>query len=153
MDIGIREGTTLALVLALAAACGGGEGGDSAAEASDAPEDQAEVSTSVDAMGESGMTGSLRVTRTGESGLTVKLEVLGVESGTTYPVSLRRGACGSEGERLAELDPPTVAEVGLGSSLSEVSAADVEPGTMHSVRVDGPGGSAVACGEFVAPGG
>lgn len=152
MSIGIREGATLAVVLALAAGCGGGEGGDGAAEASGAPGDRAEASAPVEAMGGSGMTGSLRVTRSGDR-LTVKLEVLGVESGTEYPVSLRRGACGSDGEQVAQLDPPTVAEVGLGSSLTEVSAAGVEPGRAYSVRVDGPDGAPVACSEFEAPGG
>lgn len=149
MRIGIREGATLAIVLALAAGCGDGEGVDRAQES---PGDRAEASASVQAMGESGMTGSLRVTRSDDV-LTVKLEVLGVESGTEYPVSLRRGGCGSDGERVAELDPPTVAEVGLGSSLTEVSAAGVEAGGTYAVRVDGPDGAPLACGEFEAPGG
>lgn len=141
----------LAMMSALAlAACGGGEvasNGDAAATAADG-----QWNAALAPVGESGVQGTVRITPGGDS-LTVKLELLGVSQGETYPARLVVGACAEEpGRTTAELQTPHVGTVGVGSSLTRVGPGAVGSDTVYSVRVAMPDGSAAACGEL-KPGG
>lgn len=133
-----------ALVLAglLAAGCGGGGQEAGAAEAEDAP-----PQASIAPVGESGIQGTARLNE-GASSRMLKLELLGVQEGKTYPVKLVRGTCDSPGETVAELDTPHVGTVGVGSSLTQIDPSAITEGGTYSIVVERPGGETAACGTL-----
>lgn len=140
----------LALILAFAWGCGGGDGtGDVEGTAGSAAASDG-YSASLTEVNESGMAGSLRVESGGDSA-TIKLEVLGVDSSVEYDVPLRRGGCEAEGEQIADVGSPTVATVGLGSSLVRVPLSALPSEGRVSVRVHLPDGTLAACGEVPTP--
>lgn len=132
-----------ALVLAglLAAGCGGGQDAG-AAEAEDAPPQAA-----IAPVGESGIQGTARLNE-GASSHTLKLELLGVQEGKTYPARLVSGSCDSPGETVAELDTPHVGTVGVGSSLTQLDPSLIAEGGTHSIVVETPAGETGACGTL-----
>ena len=140
-----------ALLLAglLALGCGGGE---QAASDTDAGAAGGPPEASIAPVGESGIQGTARLNRGGES-LTLKLELLGVQEGQTYPASLVRGTCDSPGETVAELDTPHVGTVGVGSSLTELDPAQIQEGETYSIVVETPDGERGACGTLTSGGG
>ena len=144
-----RAPLALMTVLALAACGGSGDGTDSTSEPGSAGDGQWNASLAPE--GESGVQGTVRITPGGDS-LTVKLELLGVSQGERYPARLVQGACGEEGETLAELQTPHVGTVGVGSSLTRVGPDVVGGDAAYSIRVDLPDGDLAACGEL-RPGG
>lgn len=107
-------------------------------------------SASVSPKNDSGMQGHVMVS-TGSDALTIKLEVLGLKGGTEYPAHLHRGTCASGGEVVAELEPPTVASVGLGSSLTELSPDEMQAGESYFVQVHLPDGTPAACADVERP--
>jgi hypothetical protein len=108
------------------------------------------MSTSLRAVNESGMAGNLRLDPAGDS-VTVKLEVLGVTSEVEYDVPLRRGGCDAEGEMISDVGSPTVATVGLGSSLVRLPISAFPAEGRVSVRIHLSDGSQAACGEVPSP--
>lgn len=140
-----------ATALILAGGCGGGGDGAAARDATGAAaESSGDLTAPVASIAESGMQGTMRISRGAEM-TTVKLEVLGLEAGESYPATLREGGCDQEGGEVATLGPFTTAAVGLGTSVTELPAGTIQPGGTYSVHVRLPDGSAAACGE-VAPG-
>lgn len=147
----LRGTATAALALAATAlwACGGaGDGG--ASDETAAGGERGALSASLQAVNESGMAGSLRIDP-GADSVTVKLEVLGVESGQAYEVLLHRGGCSERGEEIADVGAPTVASVGLGSSLVRLPPSALPTGGLVSVRVYLPDGTEAACAEVRSP--
>lgn len=143
-------GATVMLSLPMLLWTGCSESGGEAAQA--APSDQKQVTASVHGKNDSGMQGHVMITAEADQTI-VKLEVLGLKAGTDYPAHVHRGACAEGGEVVAELNPPTVASVGLGSSLTHLSADVMEEGVSYFVQVHRPGGTPVACADVEAPGG
>ena len=149
-ETGRRWRGPLAVMTVLAvAACGSGDGAAGAAEVETASDGQ--WNASLAPVDESGVQGTVRVTPGGDS-LTVKLELLGVSQGERYPARLVQGACGGEGETLAELQTPHVGTVGVGSSLTRVGPDALSGDAAYSIRVELPNGATAACGEL-QPGG
>ena len=132
------------LTAGLLAGCTGTE---QAAEGSASTADDGQMTASVAPVGESGVQGTARITP-GADSLTLKLELLGVQEGQTYTPSLLRGGCGEGAETVANLDPPHVGTVGVGSSLTRLANDAVGGDATYAVSVDGPGGERVACGTF-----
>lgn len=152
MDRWARGSTGSAVTLLTAALLAGcaGDGGEAAGEAAS---DDGQRTASVAPVGESGVQGTARITP-GADSVTLKLELLGVAEGETYAPALLRGGCGEAAEQVAELDPPHVGTVGVGSSLTRLGSDAVAGGATYAVAVDGPEGSRLACGEFRSgPGG
>lgn len=131
----------LALAALVAAGCGG-EGGE--AEADEAA-GQGQPEAALAPVAESGIQGTARMTR-GGGAWTLKLELLGVEEGETYPAKLVRGGCGEGGETVSELETPHVGTVGVGSSLTRIDTSRIEEGVAYAVVVEGTDGSRAACG-------
>lgn len=131
------------IATALLVGCTGAEQ-EAAASAS---ADDGQMTASVAPVGESGIQGTARITP-GADSLTLKLELLGVSEGETYTPSLLRGGCGEGAETVAELDPPHVGTVGVGSSLTRLANDAVAADATYAVAVAGPGGERVACGTF-----
>lgn len=142
---------SLALFATFAWGCGGGDqsGGTNGADGA-AAAGRSASSTSLQAVNESGMAGSLRLDPAGDS-VTVKLEVLGVTSEAEYDVPLRRGRCDAEGDQIADVGSPTVATVGLGSSLVRLPISDFPTEGRVSVWIHLPDGSQAACAEVPSP--
>lgn len=138
----------VALTSAALLACSGAEQPQRAAGGGETSESQ--FSASVAPKNDSGMQGHVMVS-TGADSLTIKLEVLGLEAGTEYPAHLHRGTCERGGEVVAELDPPTVASVGLGSSLSALSPQVMEADASYFVQVHLPDGTPAACANVEKP--
>lgn len=126
----------------LAAGCGGGGGDAGAAEAEAAPPQAAIAPVS-----ESGIQGTARLNE-GANSYTLKLELLGVQEGKTYPARLVSGTCDAPGETVAELDTPHVGTVGVGSSLTELDPSLFDEGGTHSIVVETPAGERGACGTL-----
>lgn len=146
-----RAATTLvALTAAVLWGCGGGGDAGMAGESGAETPDRGSLSASLEAVGESGMAGSLRMDPAGDS-VTVKLEVLGVQSDETYEVKLFRGGCDAQGEEIADVGAPTVASVGLGSSLVRLPPSAFPEEGLVSVRVFLPDGTEAACAEVRSP--
>lgn len=145
-----RMTVSLALFATFAWGCGGGDqpGGTNGADGAAAS--RSATSTSLQAVNESGMAGSIRLDPAGDS-VTVKLEVLGVTSDAEYDVPLRRGGCDAEGDQIADVGSPTVATVGLGSSLVRLPISDFPTEGRVSVRIHLPDGSQAACAEVPSP--
>lgn len=122
--------------------CGGAE----QTPAGEAGEDEL-PQASIAPVDESGIQGTARL-NAGAEALTLKLELLGVKEGETYPARLVRGGCESPGETVAELDTPHVGTVGVGSSLTQLDPAAVREGATHSIVVETPGGEVGACGTL-----
>lgn len=140
----------LALIATFAWGCGGGDRSGGTNGADGAAAGRSASSTSLQAVNESGMAGSLRLDPGGDS-VTVKLEVLGVTSDTEYDVPLRRGGCDAEGEQIAEVGSPTVATVGLGSSLVRLPISDFPAEGRVSVWIYLPDGRQAGCAEVGSP--
>lgn len=142
----VVEGWRRAAVLGIAAwlvGCGGGE-----QEAAGAPAaGDGQMTASVAPVGESGIQGTARITP-GADSLTLKLELLGVREGETYSPSLLRGGCAEGAEVVAELDPPHVGTVGVGSSLTRLANEAVAADATYAVAVAGADGTRLACGTF-----
>ena len=132
----------------VAAGCGGGEAGTAGAAEAEGQPPQASVAP----VGESGIQGTARLNE-GENTLTLKLELLGVQEGKTYPAKLVRGTCDSPGETVAELDTPHVGTVGVGSSLTELDPSQITEGETYSIVVETPEGERGACGTLEGGGG
>lgn len=131
-------------------ACSGGDTSQETAASTGGSASQ--FSASVAPKNDSGMQGHVMVS-TGSDSLTIKLEVLGLKSGTAYPAHLHRGSCAEGGEVLAELNSPTVASVGLGSSLTALSPDVMESGQPYFVQVHLPDGTPAACADVEKPAG
>lgn len=130
-------------------ACSGGDSTQRDAAASTTGSGS-QFSASVSAKNESGMQGHVMVS-TGSDVLTIKLEVLGLKEGTEYPAHLHSGTCEQGGDVVAELNPPTVATVGLGSSLTELSPDEMEAGQPYFVQLHLPDGTPAACADVEKP--
>lgn len=87
----------------------------------------------------------------GSDSLTIKLEVLGLEGGTEYPAHLHNGTCERGGEVVADLNSPTVASVGLGSSLTALPPDVMQDGQPYFVQVHRPDGTPAACADVENP--
>lgn len=111
-----------------------------------------QYSGSVSAKNESGMQGHVIVSA-GSDALTIKLEVLGLKGGTQYPTHLHSGTCEEGGDVVAELNSPTVASVGLGSSLTELSPDTMQAGQPYFVQLHQPDGTPAACANVEKPAG
>lgn len=135
------------LTAALLVGCG--DTGQQAARAASGGGGQME--TSIGPLGESGVQGTVRFTP-GADSLTVKLELLGLSEGKSYPVALLEGGCDQPGEKVADLDTPHVGTVGVGSSLTRLAPGVLSEGRTYALRVLSPEGDPVACGE-ITPGG
>lgn len=136
-----RTSGTVILASLLAAGCGGGQDAGTTQSADEPPQ------ASIAPVGESGIQGTARLNE-GESSLTLKLELLGVQEGETYPAKLVRGGCESPGEVVAELDTPHVGTVGVGSSLTELEPSQMEERGTYSIVVETPDGEPGACGTL-----
>lgn len=123
-------------------ACGGGDG----SQAEVAGNTGATTVVSFEAMNESGMMGSLMLAPGGES-VTVKVEVLGLTEGETYPAHLHAGACQEGGDAVRDLEPLTVNSLGIGSSSSQVPRSEIQSGP-HFVQVHLPDGTPAACADL-----
>ena len=153
------NGRSAATVLVTAAsfallACSGGDGPEQrqASASASGSGSGSEYSTSVSPKNDSGMQGHVMVSA-GSDALTIKLEVLGLEGGTEYPAHLHGGTCAEGGDVIAELNSPTVASVGLGSSLTELSPDVMEAGGSYFVQLHLPDGTPAACADVQLPGG
>lgn len=148
----VRTAATAAVTLTSFAliACGGGETSQQASAAASGSASQ--YSASVSPKNESGMQGHVMVSA-GSDSLTIKLEVLGLKGGTEYPAHLHSGTCEEGGDVLADLNPPTVASVGLGSSLTALSPDLMETGRPYFVQLHLPDGTPAACADVRKPGG
>lgn len=97
-------------------------------------------------VGESGIQGLTTVSR-GEA-LTLKLELMGLESGKTYGAALVSGTCDAPGEELTEMSSATSGAIGIGSSVTPVEFSVVEgEGALH-VEAYLPDGTLAACGDI-----
>lgn len=148
----VRTAATAAVTLTSFAliACGGETSQQQASAATSGSASQ--YSASVSPKNDSGMQGHVMVS-TGSDALTIKLEVLGLKGGTEYPAHLHRGTCASGGDVVAELEPPTVASVGLGSSLTELPSDEMQAGEPYFVQVHLPDGTPAACADVEKPAG
>lgn len=118
------------------------------APARDAPESST-FNVSLSPVEGSGIQGLTTVSRGGEA-VTLKLELMGLESGTTYTAALLSGTCDSPGEKLADMGGATSGAIGIGSSTTEVDLSTVEgAGALH-IEAYLPDGSPAACGEIPA---
>lgn len=146
--------TSLALVTAASfvlVACSGGDASQQQASTSGSESASgSEYSASVSAKNESGMQGHVIVSA-GSDALTIKLEVLGLKGGTEYPAHVHSGTCEEGGDVVAELDSPTVASVGLGSSLTELSPDAMQAGQPYFVQLHLPDGTPAACANVEKP--
>lgn len=149
----VRTAATAAVTLTSFAliACGGGETSQQQASAATSGS-ASQYSASVSPKNESGMQGHVMVSA-GSDSLTIKLEVLGLKGGTEYPAHLHSGTCEEGGDVLADLNPPTVASVGLGSSLTALSPDVMETGRSYFVQLHLPDGTPAACADVRKPGG
>lgn len=111
---------------------------------------ESQYSASVSPKNDSGMQGHVMVS-TGSDSLTIKLEVLGLKGGTEYPVHLHRGSCASGGDVVAALESPTVASVGLGSSLTDLSPDVMQGGESYFVQLHLADGTPAACADVEKP--
>lgn len=151
MNARLATASVVTLASFALAACSGDETAreDGSAGTNGSP---SEYSASVTPRNESGMQGHVMVTA-GPDSLTIKLEVLGLETGTEYPAHLHAGDCEQGGEVVADLDSPTVASVGLGSSLTALSPEVMEDDRAYFVQVHLPDGTAAACAAVEHPAG
>ena len=143
-----RTSAALALAGLLAAGCGGAETGTAGAAEAEGEPPQASIAP----VGESGIQGTARLNE-GESALTLKLELLGVQEGNSYPAMLVEGTCDSPGETVAELDTPHVGTVGVGSSLTQLDPSQITADATYSIVVETPEGERGACGTLEGGGG
>lgn len=108
-------------------------------------------SAAVSPKNDSGMQGHVMVSP-GSDSLTIKLEVLGLKGGTEYPVHLHRGSCEQGGPVVTELNAPTVASVGLGSSLTALAPDVLQAEESYFVQLHQPDGTPAACADLERPG-
>lgn len=148
----MKARSTVAVVVALTSialvACSGSDATQQASATESGSGSQ--YSASVSPKNDSGMQGHVMVS-TGSDSLTIKLEVLGLKGGTDYPAHLHRGSCASGGDVIAELESPTVASVGLGSSLTAISPDAMQSGQPYFVQVHLPDGTPAACADVEKP--
>ena len=135
---------TSLLCLTFVAACGG-ETGTPSAEAGE-PSSRSTFNVSLATVEESGVQGLVTVSP-GQDSVTLKMELMGLEGGTTYPVFLHRGTCESPGERVRELNRPTAGSIGIGSATTLVSDDTLAEGPVH-IQVHLPDETLAACGEL-----
>lgn len=140
--------TAVALVSVAVLACSGGE--SSRQDTGSDQDSGSQFSASVAPKNDSGMQGHVMVAA-GSDSLTIKLEVLGLEAGTEYTAHLHEGSCEQGGDVIAELNSPTVASVGLGSSLTALSPDAMQAGQPYFVQIHLPGGTPAACADVEKP--
>jgi len=99
-------------------------------------------------VGESGIQGLTTVSR-GET-LTLKLELMGLESGETYGAALVSGTCDAPGDELAEMSSATSGAIGIGSSVTPVEFSVVEGVSSVHIEAYLPDGTLAACGDIPA---
>lgn len=135
---------TSLLSVALLAACGGemdtpsAEGGEASSRST--------FNVSLATVGESGVQGLVTVSP-GQDSVTLKMEMMGLEGGTTYPVFLHRGTCETPGERVRELNRPTAGSIGIGSATTLVSDETLADGPLH-IQAHLPDETLAACGDL-----
>lgn len=147
----VRSAATV-LVTAASFALGACSGGDAPQREASAPttSSDSQVSASVSEKNDSGMQGHVIVSA-GADAITIKLEVLGLKGGTEYPTHLHSGTCEQGGEVVTELESPTVASVGLGSSLTELSPDAMQEDQPYFVQLHLPDGTPAACADVEKP--
>lgn len=133
------------------AGCSGDDTSPPASASATTSGSTSQYSASVSPRNDSGMQGHVMVSA-GSDALTIKLEVLGLKGGTEYPAHLHSGTCDQGGEVIADLEPPTVASVGLGSSLTALSPDVMESGQPYFVQLHMPDGTPAACADVRMPG-
>lgn len=151
-------GSLLLVPLLLVAACGAPEADDAMDDmeeaetpAETAPADEmaeapAEVSIMLEALNESGVTGTAVATHEGES-VMVDVQVQGVQEGEELPAHIHEGDCATGGPVLVPLNSVVIAD-GSGSSSTTLEASQVPEGQAAFVQVHGPEGQPVACGNL-----
>lgn len=147
-----RSAATVLLTAASLAvlACSGGDSAQQEQASASESASGSQYSASVSSKNDSGMQGHVMVSA-GSDSLTIKLEVLGLQGGTEYPAHLHSGTCEEGGEVVADLNSPTVASVGLGSSLTELSPDAMEAGQSYFVQLHLPDGTPAACADVQKP--
>lgn len=136
-----RFGAVLALVAL--AACSQ-EAGEADAERSAAGGSTFNVSLAT--VEESGVQGLVTVSPARDS-VMLKLELMGLQGGESYPVVLRSGTCESPGAEVMELNAPTSGSIGIGSSTTAVSTRTLASDA-HNIEARLPDGSPAACGDI-----
>ncbi len=131
-------------------ACSGGDSAQQQQASASESASGSQYSASVSPKNDSGMQGHVMVSSSSDA-LTVKLEVLGLGGDTEYPAHLHRGTCEEGGEVVAELNSPTVASVGLGSSLTALSPDAMEADQSYFVQLHLPDGTPAACADVEKP--
>lgn len=144
-----RVRTSLVSLVTLAAlpvlaACGG-DAGTPSARAGEASSSST-FNVSLATVGESGVQGLVTVSP-GQDSVILKMELMGLEGGTTYPAFLYRGTCDSPGERVRALERPTAGAIGIGSATTLVAGETLADGPLH-IQAHLPDETPAACGDL-----
>ncbi len=147
------------LLLPLAAACGGeaGQEGEMAEEGM-AEEGMVEEGMTEEAMtagemammgamNESGVSGNVNVSTSGES-VTVAVEVEGLPGAGEYASHIHTGSCDSPGGVVVPLNSVMGVEGGTGTATTTVAMDQITGGDSYLVMVHGSEGAPVACADL-----
>lgn len=149
------------LLLPLAAACAGetGEEGQMMGEEGMAEEGQmaeegmaeeamtAGEMTMLGAMNESGVTGSVDISHSGES-VTVAVEAEGLPGAGEYASHIHMGTCDSPGGVVVPLNSVMGVEGGTGTATSTVGMDQITGGDSYLVMVHGSEGAPIGCADL-----
>ena len=108
------------------------------------------ASYGVFAVGDSGIAGQVQVVGRVEGGTRLVLSLQGAQAGERYPVDIRSGDCGPDGEVLLQLNdfPLGLAEANAGETEAELGfSAITEENNYLSVYAPDGSGRVLACGE------
>lgn len=100
----------------------------------------------LDALNESGLSGTADWTAEGDS-VRFVLSVDGLEQGQEYPAHVHQGDCESGGGVAVGLEPVTAADGG-GESTAVVARSSFSAGQDYFVQVHLPDGTPAACGDL-----
>lgn len=152
------RGSLLLVPLLLVAACGAPEEDDAmggmeetetpaeTTPADEAMEPPAEVSVTLEALNESGVTGSAVAMHEGDS-VVVEVQVQGASADGELPAHIHEGDCATGGSVLVPLSSVAVTG-GTGSSTTTLGADQVPEGQAAYIQVHGPEGQPIACGNL-----
>jgi hypothetical protein len=109
-----------------------------------------ELTATLTETNDSGLTGT--ATAVDSDGVVViVVEAAGVPAPGEYPAQLHSGTCSFPGDPLVALNPVIGLADGTGESATTLSTEEVRLEGPLSVRIQGPGGVVLSCGELGPP--